>query len=106
LKHVLRQIDPDRCRLEKIPGIGPLAASALVASIGIHGARAAILAAKNRVDNTQGWLSNLLNRRHANIAAVALANKNARTVWAYSPTGADLKPTMCRHAWPHNRLSY
>ena len=114
-------------KLEKIPGIGPLAASALVASIAdarsfkngrqvsawlglvprqsssggkptllgmskrgdaylrtllIHGARSAILAAKNRVDNTQGWLTNLLSRRHPNIAAVALANKNVRTVWA------------------------
>ena len=46
----------------------------------IHGARSAILAAKNKIDNTQGWLTNLLERRHPNIAAVALANKNVRTV--------------------------
>jgi transposase len=114
-------------KLEAIPGIGPLAASALVASIAdphsfdnvrqvsawlrlvprqhssggkptllgmskrgdaylrtllIRGARSAILAAQNKVDNTNGWLRNLLNRRHPNIAAVALANKNVRTVWA------------------------
>jgi transposase len=37
-------------------------------------------AARTKVDNTQGWLTNLLNRRHPNIAAVALANKNVRTV--------------------------
>ena len=94
-------------KLEKIPGIGPLAASALVASIAdarsfkngrqvsawlglvprqnssggkptllgmskrgdaylrtllIHGARSAILSAKNKADNTQGWLTNLLKR--------------------------------------------
>ena len=122
--------------LEKIPGIGPLAASALVASIAdarsfkngrqvsawlglvprqsssggkptllgmskrgdaylrtllIHGARSAILAAKNKVDNTQGWLTDLLKRRHPNIAAVALANKNVRTVWAILAHGREFK---------------
>ena len=123
-------------KLEKIPGIGPLAASALVASIAdahsfdngrqvsawlglvprqsssggkptllgmskrgdtylrtllIHGARSAILAAKNKVDNTNGWLTNLLKRRHPNIAAVALANKNVRTVWAILAHGREFK---------------
>lgn len=122
-------------RLEKIPGIGPLAASALVASIGdarsfnngrqvsawlglvprqsssggkpmllgmskrgdaylrtllIHGARSVILAAKNKSDNA-GWLTNLLNRRHPNIAAVALANKNARIVWAILAHGGEFE---------------
>lgn len=113
-------------RLEQIPGIGPITASALIASIGdaknfangrqlaawlglvprqhstggksnllgiskrgdsylrtllIHGARAVIRHAERRV-NAYGWLKNLLARRHKNVAAVALANKNARTVWA------------------------
>jgi transposase len=124
-------------KLEKIPGIGPLAASALVASIAdphsfengrqvsawlglvprqsssggkptllgmskrgdaylrtllIHGARSAIVAAKNRVDNTNGWLTKLFSRRHANIAAVALANKNVRAVWAILAHGRDFEP--------------
>ena len=57
----------------------------------IHGARSAILAAKNKVDNTQGWLTNLLKRRHPNIAAVALANKNVRTVWAILAHGGEFK---------------
>ena len=123
-------------KLEKIPGIGPLAATALVASIAdarsfrsgrqvsawlglvprqnssggkstllgiskrgdvylrtllIHGARSAILAAKRRSDARNVWLANLLNRRHANIAAVALANKNVRTVWALLAHGRDFK---------------
>jgi len=56
----------------------------------IHGARSAILAAKNKVDNTNGWLTNLLQRRHPNIAAVALANKNVRTVWAILGAGLYL----------------
>jgi transposase len=124
-------------KLEQIPGIGPLAATALVASIAdarsfhngrqvsawlglvprqnssggkstllgiskrgdvylrtllIHGARSAILAARRRNDSRNGWLANLLNRRHANIAAVALANKNVRTVWALLAHGRDFKP--------------
>ena len=123
-------------KLEKIPGIGPLAATALVASIAdarsfnngrqvsawlglvprqnssggkstllgiskrgdvylrtllIHGARSAILAAKRQGACKNVWLANLLNRRHANIAAVALANKNVRTVWALLAHGRDFK---------------
>ncbi len=113
-------------RLEKIPGIGALGASALVASIAdarsfrngrqvaswlglvprqnssggkatllgiskrgdtylrtllIHGARSAIVAAQRNA-RINPWLAGLLQRRNPNIAAVALANKNARTVWA------------------------
>lgn len=115
----------DSRNLAKIPGIGPLTASALVASIGdaktfkngrqlaawlglvprqhstggksnllgiskrgdvylrtllIHGARSAVLAAQ-RTDK-ESWLMRLLERRHKNVAAVALANKNVRVVWA------------------------
>jgi transposase len=123
-------------KLEKIPGIGALAASALVASIAdarsfdngrqvsawlglvprqsssggkstllgmskrgdaylrtllIHGARSAILAAQRKTQNTNVWLANLLTRRHPNIAAVALANKNVRTVWALLAHGREFK---------------
>jgi transposase len=114
-------------RLQGIPGIGPLTASALVASIGdaksfkngrqlaawlglvprqhssggkecllgiskrgdtylrtllIHGARAVLSRLKRRAGQAQGWLARVAERRHANIAAVALANKNARIAWA------------------------
>jgi transposase len=113
-------------KLEKIPGIGPITASALVASIGnaknfddgrqlaawlglvpkqhstggkskllgiskrgdsylrtllIHGARSVILSASKKVDKSS-WLRKLMERRNPNVAAVALANKNARIVWA------------------------
>lgn len=113
-------------KLEKVPGIGPITASALVASVGdaknfangrqlaawlglvpkqhssggktnlqgiskrgdtylrtllIHGARAVIRQLERKAD-VQGWLGKLLGRRHKNIAAVALANKNARIAWA------------------------
>ena len=33
-----------------------------------------------------------LTRRHPNIAAVALANKNVRTVWAILAHGREFKP--------------
>jgi len=113
-------------KLEDIPGIGPITASALVASVGdaknfangrqlaawlglvpkqhssggktnlqgiskrgdtylrtllIHGARAVIRQIERKT-NVQGWLGKLLGRRNKNVAAVALANKNARIVWA------------------------
>ena len=118
--------NPTSCKLEKIPGIGPITASALVASIGdarqfkngrqvaawlglvprqhstggkavllgmskrgdtylrtllIHGARAVLSQAWRRVDQCS-WLHRLVQRRNANVAAVALANKNARIIWA------------------------
>jgi len=124
-------------KLEKIPGIGPLSASALVASIAdansfangrqlsawlglvprqhssggkpallgiskrgdlylrtllIHGARSAILAAQRKAVNTNVWLAGLLGRRHPNVAAVALANKNVRTVWALLAHGREFRP--------------
>jgi transposase len=120
-----RNSDASR-RLDKVPGIGPLTASALVATIGdaknfdngrqlaawlglvprqhssggkptllgmskrgdsyvrtllIHGARSVIYRATQRAD-ANSWLFKLTNRRNKNVAAVALANKTARTIWA------------------------
>ena len=114
-------------KLAQIPGIGPITASALVASIGdaksfknarqmaawlglvprqhstggkpkllgiskrgdaylrtllIHGARAVLRVAERKANYADSWLANLLSRRPKNVAAVALANKNARIVWA------------------------
>ena len=57
----------------------------------IHGARSAILAAQRKSENTNVWLANLLKRRHPNIAAVALANKNVRTVWAMLAHGREFQ---------------
>jgi transposase len=113
-------------KLARIPGIGPMTASAMVASIGdaknfkdgrqlaawlgivprqhstggkstllgiskrgdtylrtllIHGARAVIRVAERKAD-VDPWLKSLLARRNKNVVAVALANKNARTIWA------------------------
>lgn len=46
-----------------------------------QGARSMIYAAQ-RKEISDSWLSRLLKRRNANVAAVALANKNARITWA------------------------
>jgi len=118
-------------KLEAIPGIGPITASALVASIGdannfdnakqlaawlglvprqhssggknnllgiskrgdaylrtllIHGARSVIYA-RQKSPEKAGWLDQLLERKKLNVTAVALANKNARIVWALLTKG-------------------
>lgn len=113
-------------KLEKIPGIGPITASALVASVGdakcfedgrqmaawlgvvpkqrssggkqtllgiskrgdtylrtllIHGARAVVRVCERKLE-PDSWLKRVMGRRNKNVAAVALANKNARIAWA------------------------
>lgn len=123
-------------KLAKIPGIGPLTASALSASIGdakafrngrelaawlglvprqhssggkplllgiskrgdaylralmIHGARSVIRVARRKLTATDRWSTDLLERRHTNVAAVARANKNARIVWALLAHGRDYR---------------
>jgi len=48
----------------------------------IHGARAVLRTCQNKNDTLSLWLQNLMQRRGFNVAAVALANKNARILWA------------------------
>ena len=48
----------------------------------IHGARSAIRTAGQRDDPRSGWINRVVARRGVNRAAVALANKNARILWA------------------------
>lgn len=48
----------------------------------IHGARSALRASARKLDRHNRWLGALRERRGPNIAAVALANKNARVLWA------------------------
>ena len=47
----------------------------------IHGARAVIRFAEHKAE-PNAWLISLMARRNKNVAAVALANKNARIIWA------------------------
>ena len=119
-------------RLTSIPGVGPLTASAIVASVGtacsfgtarsfaawlgltprehssggkqmlggiskrgdgyirkllVHGARAVVRMRSRKNAEPLPWLDGLLERKHRNVATVALAHKNARVVWALLNTG-------------------
>lgn len=114
-------------RLGRVPGIGPVTATAVLAALGdgkaftsarqvsawlglvprqdssggkarllgiskrgdvylrtllIHGGRAVVNAAAHKDDTDSRWLNDLVKRRNRNIAAVAVANKNARILWA------------------------
>jgi transposase len=48
----------------------------------IHGARAALGRVQGKQDPRSLWLSKMRERRHPNVVAVALANKNARIAWS------------------------
>ena len=48
----------------------------------IHGARAVVQRAERRTDTQGRWLCALKRRKGTNVAAVALANNNARVIWA------------------------
>jgi transposase len=53
----------------------------------VHGARAAMRNLERRRDPRSVWAGRLKLRRGANIATVALANKNARVIWALLTRG-------------------
>ena len=56
-------------------------------SLLVHGARSAVYAGRNKEDRLSQWVIGLAARRHTNVVAVALANKNARTAWALLANG-------------------
>ena len=53
----------------------------------VHGGRAAVKTCENKTDKRNLWLADKKHRIGFNKAAVALANKNARTIWAILKTG-------------------
>lgn len=118
--------------LETIPGIGPVTASALVATVGtpdnfksgrdfaawigltplnkssggrerlgkitrmgdqylrkllVIGMTSRVRAAKSHPERADPWVANLLERKPARVATVAMANKTARIVWAVLTRG-------------------
>ena len=129
---------PASQRLQRIPGIGPLTASAIVASVGnacvfkpgrqmaawlglvprqhssggkpvlrgiskrgdvyirkllVLGAHAVIRHQRvTAPSGSTGWLQRLLARRNIHVAAVALANKNARIAWALLAKDREYRP--------------
>ena len=58
----------------------------------IHGARSVLRVAARHTDPTTRWLKCVQARRNTNIAAVALANKHARIVWALLAHDRDYNP--------------
>jgi transposase len=58
----------------------------------IHGARAVISTCEKKEDRKSQWLKGIMERRNKNIATVALANKNARVIWAILSRGEDYQP--------------
>lgn len=126
LQQIARESEPAR-RLMTVEGVGPVTATAVVASVGeghefhsgrqfaawlgltprqsssggktrlggiskrgnvylrtllIHGARSALLLTGSRPDRKSQWAEALKARRGPNIAAIALAAKHARILWA------------------------
>jgi transposase len=57
----------------------------------VHGARATLRWIDTRQDDRSQWLKALIARRGKNRAAVALANKNARIVWALLAHNQDYR---------------
>ena len=55
----------------------------------VHGARAVLKVAGQKTDPYHLWVQQLLTRKSYNQACVAVANKNARIVWALLSTGED-----------------
>lgn len=47
--------------------------------------------AEGKADQTTAWFARLLGRRNKNIAAVAIANKNARIAWALLAHGREFQ---------------
>lgn len=66
--------------------------NAYLRSLLIHGARAVLRQAKTKDDRLSRWVTVLAQRRHPNVAAVALANKTVRIAWAMLRTGSDYEP--------------
>lgn len=127
------KMNPASQRLTEIPGVGPITATAIVASINdatafengrqlaawiglvprqhssggkarllvgiskrgnrylrmllVLGAQVVIRVAHLHAGHETTWLKQLRDRRHKNIAVVALANKNARAIWAMLAKG-------------------
>jgi transposase len=59
----------------------------------IHGARSALCRVDRRSDQRSLWASRLKFKRGFNVAAVALANKNARIIWALLTRGDNYRLT-------------
>ena len=128
---------PAAQRLQQLRGVGPVIATALLATLGnatvftngrafvgslgrtprqhnsggreellgiskrgdrylhkllVHWACSILYRAKDKNDPLSRWAMGLSNRRHVNVATVALANKTARMAWAMMRDNVDYDP--------------
>jgi transposase len=60
----------------------------------VHGARAVVRVAARRTDPFSRWGNALRERRGTNRAIVAVANKNARIIWAMLRNDAEYQPAV------------
>lgn len=60
----------------------------------IHGARAVLKNCSKKEDKLNLWLQSLIERRGFNRAAVALANKNARILWAMATQEKEYEASL------------
>lgn len=58
----------------------------------IHGTRAVLMRVHERTDRASSWVRGLIERRGYKRAAVALAAKSARTIWAMLAKGQTYAP--------------
>lgn len=58
----------------------------------VHGARAYLRVVDKKTDAKSAWVRRLKERRHVNVAAVALAAKHARIAWAMLAHGTEYRP--------------
>jgi len=142
IRELARQSEPAR-RLMQVESIGPMTATAVVASMGdphafnsarnyaaslgltprqyssggttrlgpitkqgdryvrtllVHGARAYLRVVDKKTDGKGAWARGVKERRHVNIAAVALAAKHARIAWAMLANNTEYRPTQLKEA--------
>jgi transposase len=67
----------------------------------VHGGRAVVRASRRRQDPRSQWVNALAGRIGPNKAAVAVANKNARIIWALLRSGQDYRPSTTIAALTH-----
>ena len=60
----------------------------------VHGARAYLRFVARKSDGKSAWAPRLKERRHVNVAAVALAAKHARIAWAMLARGTEYRPVQ------------
>lgn len=129
--------DETACRLQTVPGVGPITASVLAATLrDVSGFRSArdlpawlgltpkphssggkeklgsiskmgnryirrllylgamgVISARKRSDPGTDWLGRLIAAKPLKVAAIALANRMARAIWAMLKTGEVWRPT-------------